>query len=130
MLMDLIADANPERVKFLSSELTLAEVMVKPLQARDDSLVETYKGLLFRSEAVSLVPVSLTILMQAAVLRSRYPQLKLPDAIHLATAQTGSASQFVTDDRQLLAAVERTGTILSVPFDVVKPSALIAIARA
>lgn len=91
-------DGLPE-TKFVTSELTLAELLVKPYRENDDSLIDTYEGLILTNSWLEVVPVVQPTLRYAAVLRSQYPSLKLPDAIHVSTAIGTGCSHILTDDR-------------------------------
>ncbi|WGV24979.1 type II toxin-antitoxin system VapC family toxin [Halotia branconii] len=95
-------------LEVFSSELTLMETLVVPLRNSDTFLVDAYERLL-RSPQMQLIPISQTILREAARLRASTPSLRTPDAIHIATATTSGCTQFLTNDRQL-----RTATNLFV----------------
>ncbi len=103
-------------LEVFSSELTLMETLVVPLRNSDTFLVDVYERLL-RSRSVSerespqmqLIPISQTILREAARLPASTPSLRTPDAIHIATATISGCTQFLTNDRQL-----RTATNLPV----------------
>lgn len=83
----------------VTSELTLAEVLVKPMQ-RDAAEQQAICGQFIRStDHLSVMPVSRSILMEAAQVRAK-TQLKLPDAIHAATALSANCTTFLTNDRQ------------------------------
>ena len=47
-------------------------------------------------------PADRNVCSLAAELRRKHPALKLPDALHLATAKIAQADKFITADRQLL----------------------------
>ncbi|MBB3655802.1 putative nucleic acid-binding protein [Rhizobium sp. BK650] len=85
--------------KFVTSELTLSELLVTPYRQNDDSLIDTYEGLILTSSWLEVLPVAPPTLRYAAVLRSQYGSLKLPDAIHLSTAIGANCSHILTDDR-------------------------------
>jgi predicted nucleic acid-binding protein len=87
-------------LEVFSSELTLMETLVVPLRNSDTFLVDAYERLL-RSPQMQLIPISQTILREAARLRASTPSLRTPDAIHIATATTSGCTQFLTNDRQL-----------------------------
>ncbi|MFN6564420.1 MAG: type II toxin-antitoxin system VapC family toxin [Nostoc sp. ChiSLP01] len=95
-------------LEVFSSELTLMETLVVPLRNLDTFLVDAYERLL-RSPQMQLIPISQTILREAASLRASTPSLRTPDAIHIATATTSGCTQFLTNDRQL-----RTATNLPI----------------
>ncbi|MDZ7956918.1 MAG: type II toxin-antitoxin system VapC family toxin [Aulosira sp. DedQUE10] len=85
-------------IQIISSELILMEVLVLPLRNGNNSLVADYEELL--SSQVQLIPISQSILRQAANLRAT-SNLKTPDAIHAATALSVSCNQFITNDKGL-----------------------------
>ena len=87
-------------LEVLTSELTLMETLIMPIRNSDTFLVNAYERLL-RSPQMHLVPISQTILKEAAKLRATTPSLRTPDAIHIATATTSGCTQFLTNDRQL-----------------------------
>ncbi|RUR74872.1 type II toxin-antitoxin system VapC family toxin [Chlorogloeopsis fritschii PCC 9212] len=84
-------------LEIISSELILMETLVLPLRNADTFLVDTYEQLLL-SETIQLIPISQSILRQAANLRAT-TNLKTPDAIHAATALSISCNQFLTNDK-------------------------------
>ncbi len=49
----------------------------------------------------SFVPVNMDISLESARLRAKYPFLKTPDSIHLATGIIKKADFFITDDKKL-----------------------------
>jgi predicted nucleic acid-binding protein len=83
-----------------TSELTLAEVLVKPLSAGADAIRQQYEQLLASPGPLTVLPVSRLILLEAARLRAGFPSLKLPDAIHAATAMLHQCNTFLTNDRR------------------------------
>jgi predicted nucleic acid-binding protein len=84
--------------RFVTSELTLAELLVKPYQERDDSLIDLYEGLILTNDWLEVLPIVPLTLRYTAVLRAQYTNLKLPDAIHLSTAIGTNCSHVLTDD--------------------------------
>lgn len=91
----------------VTSELTLAECLVKPLQLGRADVVEQYLGAIQNREHLSVVPVSRPVLVEAARVRAT-SGLKLPDAVHAATALQSACTVFVTSDRRLGASVGLT----------------------
>jgi len=81
----------------LTSELTLAEVLVKPLLDRNKEREAVYHQVLRSSASLQVTPVTRDVLVAAARLRADHG-LKLPDAIHAVTAQLTSCQQFLTND--------------------------------
>ena len=83
---------------FVTSELTLSELLVLPYRTNDVTFIEAYASLLQSNEWLEVHPVERSVLVQAAFLRSRKPGLKLPDAIHLSTAIGTGCSHILTAD--------------------------------
>lgn len=84
-----------------TSEMTLAEVLVKPIETSASDLVAAYQEMISSVAGFEVLPVRRDILVSAAGLRARQPSLKLPDAIHVATARATSCGYFVSDDRRM-----------------------------
>ena len=84
----------------ITSTVTLTEVLIHPLRRKDSSLAEKYRRVLLNARNVNVLPVSVAIAEQAALLRAQYG-LRTPDAIQLATAIEAGASSFLTNDDQL-----------------------------
>jgi predicted nucleic acid-binding protein len=85
---------------FMSSVITLIEVLVLPLRHKKNELAQRYETILTGSKAIKLIAVDDEIAKIAARLRAEYA-LKTPDAIQLATAIAYSADTFLTNDKQL-----------------------------
>lgn len=88
------------RIEALTSEITLAECLVKPFAGKDMMAVEAYNAFLGEQSGLPVIPVSREILISAARLRA-VSGLKLPDAIHMVTAKWTGCSAFVTNDRRI-----------------------------
>jgi predicted nucleic acid-binding protein len=83
---------------FVTSQMTLAEMLVHPIRTNDLTRQLQYKALLSAfSNWLRIGPVNRTVLIDAAALRASQ-KLKLPDAIHLATAERSGCSHFLTED--------------------------------
>ena len=91
-------------LRAVTSELTLAEVLVAPLRKADQALVAAYEAMLTASPKLEVVPVDRAILVEASRLRAA-SSLRLPDAIHAATARGGACDAFVTNDAHLQSAL-------------------------
>jgi predicted nucleic acid-binding protein len=96
LLLPLWAALDAETIEVVTSELTLLEVLVKPLRDQDQALVQDYEKLLTVTRLKPL-PVTASILREAASIRA-VTNLKTPDAIHAATALAAGCAQFVTND--------------------------------
>ena len=92
----LFTEFEKAQAQFLTSELALTEVLVLPLRRHDTGLVAIYERLF--DTLVQPLPVSREVLIYAAQLRADTPSLRMPDAIHLATATLAKADAFVSGD--------------------------------
>jgi predicted nucleic acid-binding protein len=102
-LCSIILDSIEEmRTHAITSELTLAEVLVLPLKEGNGTAVAKYEGLIKSQYDLKLIPISRDILREAARLRAS-TGIKIPDAIHVATALAHGAEFIFTADRGLRA---------------------------
>lgn len=84
----------------VTSELTLAECLVKPLLDHHAEREAAYRQVLQSTASLLVVPVSRAVLIAAAHLRAEV-NLKLPDAIHVATARLSACTAFLTNDTRI-----------------------------
>jgi predicted nucleic acid-binding protein len=82
--------------------LTLAECLIGARKARSRALEELYENLLAPSGTIMPVPISRDIL-RAAALFAGEANVKLADAIHVATAIALDCDVFLTNDRRVIA---------------------------
>jgi len=85
------------RVEVVTSDLSLLEVLVKPLRDGNTSLVDLDRTVLLGTIGLTVHPVTRAILEAAARFRAQYG-LRTPDAIHAACSQATRCTQFVTND--------------------------------
>jgi predicted nucleic acid-binding protein len=93
----LLDELDAAEIIVVTSELTLAEVLVKPLQDGNVKIQQAYKDFLLPTPVFEVVPISLSILESSADVRAK-TKLKLPDAIHWATFQDCKCNSFLTND--------------------------------
>jgi predicted nucleic acid-binding protein len=93
-LFRAIDDATAQAV---TSELTLAEALVQPLKTGNLTLQGVYERAIQSGGGLSVVSVSRNVLRDAARLRT-VTGLKLPDAIHGATARLTLCGTVLTND--------------------------------
>jgi predicted nucleic acid-binding protein len=98
-----------QAIDITTSVMTLTETLMKPLQANDQQLIDTYNNLL--TQNVRLVPITAAIARLAAELRARY-NLRTPDALHIATAIDAGCDAFLTNDFTLKRVQELTILVL------------------
>jgi len=99
----LFAAVEQGKAIAVASELCLAECLVGPLRMENRELADAYRALFAERPDFKVKPVTRPVLEAAARLRARRSALRLPDAIHLATALDAGCRVFVTDDRRLWA---------------------------
>ena len=90
------------KLTVVTSELTLAEVLVLPFKLDEKAQIAGYEQLLQDRTGFELIPVSRKILLESAKLRAA-TGCKLPDAIHVATAQSANCTCLVTEDQRMRA---------------------------
>jgi predicted nucleic acid-binding protein len=97
VLFGLIEDGT---VSAVTSELTLAEALAKPLEVGRYDIAQVYEAMLTPSTWLSVVPIDRSILIEAAKLQAQL-KLRLPDAIHVATAIATGCPTVLSNDRRL-----------------------------
>jgi predicted nucleic acid-binding protein len=108
-LLDALAS---NEITVVTSELTIAEVLVKPIRDGNTALQQTFEQLLHASPVFQVIPIQREILRAAAVLRAT-TKLKLLDAIHLATSDFIGRDSFLTGDLSFRSARAANIKILS-----------------
>lgn len=85
----------------VTSQLTLAELLVKPFRDGDRAKETACRQVIRDRPGLSVIPVGLEILLEAARWRAAQ-NIRLPDAIHMATAIASKCAVFLTNDERLL----------------------------
>jgi predicted nucleic acid-binding protein len=88
-------DAGLQQV--VTSELTVLEVLIKPLRQGNHALVTLLRQVLLGTTGLSCRPIHLMLIEAAARIRADH-NLRTPDAIHAATALECGSAMFVTND--------------------------------
>jgi len=96
-LLDLLGTGDTTAV---TSELTLAEVLAKPFEENRTDLADIYEEMVAPSAWLDMVPVNRAVLLRAARLRAEL-KLRLPDAIHVASAVAAGCELFLSNDYRL-----------------------------
>ena len=112
-LRDALLRVDRGELSAVTSELTLAEVLVKPLREHNATLAERYHRRLTSGPTLEVHPVSRTVLSRAAALRAGYPSIKLPDAIHAATATLRGCTTLITNDTRFASIANLPVVLLS-----------------
>ncbi len=98
ILNALLAAISVSDITAITSEITIAETLVKPFKNSQIHFQNAYKNFLTPSLNFDIIPVSRDILESAAQIRAT-TKLKLPDAIHWATADLHNCDSFLTNDK-------------------------------
>lgn len=85
------------QITVVTSELTLLEVLVKPLKVGDATTATLFRTVLQHTPDVRMLPITQLVLEEAAKLRATLG-LRTPDAIHVATALLHGCALIVTND--------------------------------
>jgi predicted nucleic acid-binding protein len=83
-------------LRIVTSQWTLAEILVAPIRNRDRKAQRHYRGI-FDSAACQVQAIGQDVLLEAARLTALLP-LTLPDATHVATAKLTNCNHLVTND--------------------------------
>jgi predicted nucleic acid-binding protein len=100
LLMPLFKEIDNGSLQAVTSELTVTEVLVKPCIDQNIDLQIMYQRALQSSDVLQVVPVTRQVLIDAARLRAEV-NVKLPDAIHLATALLTTCEIFLSNDKRI-----------------------------
>jgi predicted nucleic acid-binding protein len=92
--------AEGGRLSAVTSELSLLECLVRPVRVGDAAALRSFESI-FARRYIELRPIDPIVLREAARLRATQPNLKTPDAIHIATALDAGVRNFFTNDRRI-----------------------------
>ena len=85
-------------VHAVTSELTLAELLVVPFRENRPDIVAKYEQMLTQQPSLAVAPVTRSVLYESAGLE-RVWELDYPTAIHAATASAQSCDFFLTAEK-------------------------------
>lgn len=100
LVRTLFAAADSGAMEFVTSEVTLLEVLVAPYRAGALALADRYEALLTRGRGLRMVPLTRPLLRAAAQLRAHHG-IRTPDALQLSAALATGCTSFVTNNRRL-----------------------------
>ncbi len=104
-LAELFEAIDDRAIMVATSEITIAEVLTKPIAVNDAELVAIYTKLLRPKGLIEVIPVNRPVLHMAAHLRAKR-NIKLIDAIHVASAKIATNDFFLTHDVRLGLAIK------------------------
>lgn len=84
-------------ISAISSELTLAEVLVKPLADNNSRIAGVYRTILSGAGPIQVATVDRAVLLESASVRAKFGG-KMFDAIHVATAMLSTCDVFLSED--------------------------------
>ena len=96
----------------ITSELTLAEVLVKPNERNLEKQKISYIDIITGNSSLSAIAVTQEILIQSAAMRAE-TGMKLPDAIHVTTSLDKACGVFLTNDSRIKTPENITHILLS-----------------
>lgn len=97
VLHEIFASLEAGEWQAVTSNLSVAECLVKPFDLGRDDLVQLYRTALSPRTHLTIASMHEEILVSAARLRAQL-QFKLPDAIHAATALDQGCTAMLTND--------------------------------
>ncbi len=100
LTVKLFEEVERERLKAITSVLTLTEVIVKQKELGDKKAVEDYRFVLKTFPNLSLGPIDEACAERASDLRAAYGT-KPPDALQAGTALSNHATGLITNDSKL-----------------------------
>lgn len=101
-LLELFGKLEHTSVEAVTSELSIAEVLVKPIQDKKPELVDVYKKLLAPESKIRILPIDRATLLQTAEIRAHLGGRAF-DCVHVATATRARCSSFITNDEGIRA---------------------------
>lgn len=99
-VLNFFADCITEDAEFYTSTITDAEFLIKPFADNNIKQIENYKQCLKRLGVLKIF-INEQIAEKAALLRAKYTNIKLADALQLAASIDCNCDIFFTNDKQL-----------------------------
>lgn len=101
LVQQVLAESATDRVTFVTSQLTLGELLVGPLRDEDPVRSNAILALFAGEGPLEIAEIDRAIVIAAADLKAVYRRLKWPDAVHLATALGKECSHVLSNDHGL-----------------------------
>ncbi len=94
-IFEMIGDGS---ILAFTSELSLTEVLIKPIRDNRIQVIQTHKELLLDPELFTLISPDQDTFLLAAELGGKL-SMRTPDAIHMACAIESKCKYFITNDK-------------------------------
>lgn len=94
----LVEWQKDEKLEVVTSSLSLAEILVRPLSVAKHTVARRYRELICQ---IGALPFGAEEASRFAQIRAQYPDVKPPDAVQLACASVLGVSYFLTSERRL-----------------------------
>lgn len=94
-VFELIVDGS---IVAFTSELTLTEILIKPIRDNLNQVIQAHKELLLDPELFTLISPNQDTFLLAAELGGK-SSMRTPDAIHMACAIESKCKYFITNDK-------------------------------
>lgn len=99
LIKSILRSMTDREIVAVTSDLTLAEVLVKPKRDGNLNVEEAYRRFLAPTDVLQNSAITREILENAAAIRAS-SSLRLPDAIHFASAIKHNCDSFLTNDER------------------------------
>jgi predicted nucleic acid-binding protein len=94
-VFEMIGDGS---ILAFTSELSLTEILIKPIRDNLNQVIQAYKELLLDPELFTLISPNQDTFLLAAELGGKL-SMRTPDAIHMACAIESKCKYFITNDK-------------------------------
>lgn len=100
VIKSIFAKIDNFEISSITSTITLIEVLVHPKRESNFELEKQYLEILLNNANLEIIPLDVTVARKAAQIRAIY-DLKIPDAVQLATGINNRCDVFLTNDYSL-----------------------------
>jgi predicted nucleic acid-binding protein len=94
-IFEMIGDGS---ILAFTSELSLTEILIKPIRDNLNQVIQAHKELLLDPELFTLISLNQDTFLLAAELGGKL-SMRTPDAIHMACAIESKCKYFITNDK-------------------------------
>jgi predicted nucleic acid-binding protein len=112
LIKPLFEENSRSTFTFVTSYITLLEVLVHPLLQNNQILANQYQTILTQSKDLEIFSIDEAVSLKSAQLRASY-KFRTPDAIQLSVAMINGCDYFLTNDDKLKAISEITVLTMS-----------------